>query len=360
MSILLLIIYISMTAVLLWSAIVFVYSWWNGNTVAENDVRLNGFEALPTAFNYDSANIFNRSCSGGLLLDTKNPKHIVDCSEFCDDGSDQQYEHKIIEDGQRVIVNRLLLKPGSWCLPKEIARCNLNVSYALSGINGYECRSIYPEVLGGITGNQIVGCAPFNGIVDYLEKKLYMGYVSPYIQIGDINERLVGDGQFRYRCYIPTESLADYMPLSEMELNNRFQLTSNVCGAFDPVGRYNIESGNCICRADSGGDTLVTTERRNKTSNVISQLRPCSTCTSGYGVIDETLPQKGSRYGISIGIDCVDPDSATRVQSLVSKVPCGLNILKRIRDKGINVGCQRALIQATGSYSPASLQDIDG
>lgn len=358
MFIFLLVVYISMTIMLLWSGFVFVYSWWNTNTVSSTDIKLNGFETLPPAFNYDTANIFSRSCSGGLLLDEKNPKHIADCSRLCEDGSDQQYELKTIESGQRVIVNRTLLQPGNWCLPKEIAQCNLNVSYALSGINGYECRSIYPEILGGITGNEIVGCAPFNSIVDKEERKIYTSYVPPHFHVGgDINQRL-SNGQFRYSCHIPNESQSEYRPLDELHLNNRFVLTHNVCGTFDPSGRFDLKAGSCICKTDGG--VLQTRETVVADENAISQFRPCSNCTSGYGIIDEINPQHGSRYGTSIGIDCVDPEKATHVQSLVSKVPCGLMTLARIRNNSKVVGCQRALVQATGSYSPSSLESIVG
>lgn len=354
-----------MTVILVWPGLTFAYSWWKSNLSLQelNDTFSltdgDGFAGLPLPTNFDPGDELSptsRNCGNGRFLGESDDSSW-DCSSICTGGSEGQFEYKFIEEGHKVIVNNSILKPGAWCLPRELARCNLNISYALSGINGYECRTAYPLVLGGITGNRIVACAPFNSIVDRKENVTYRSFVPPDFELNSLDEML-SDGSFRFTCHIPLSQQGNFQPLKDLGLGGRFQLTTNVCGTFESTGTYSLDSKACVCDAKDEKNVLLRGEFHE--DEKVHQFRPCTTCTSGFGIIDEQFPQPGSKYGVSIGIDCVDPDKADFVESQISKTACGQRLLEIMRTEGRKRGCQRALVNATGSYSPETLQALEG
>lgn len=357
-----------LSVILIWPGIAFAIAWYNNNVSlanleSSNESLSDPFDELPSPKNYDVDNIIKtKNCNFGEYLGP-NRMGNVNCSAICSSSLAEEYEYKYIEAGQRIIVNNKILSNGSWCLPKKISQCNLNISYALAGTNGYECRTAYPELLGGVTGNEIIGCSPFNAFVDEKLKRRYTTYVPSHFRFDtDLNELLdpTDNTSFRFKCFIPRDQKQFYQPLSELGLGSRFQLTPNACGSFEPSGYYSLETGSCVCPNVSQQSGLLL-HGEQETEQKTIQFRPCSSCTSGYGVIDEYSPQFGSKYGISIGIDCVDPANATFVDSTISKSPCGLNTLIRLRNEENKTrGCQRALLNATGSYSPEMLQRLLG
>lgn len=342
---------IFISIILVWPGITFVIAWYQNNVslryLDENSLVINsdGFAGLPIPFKYDKIS-GPATCNDGLFLGHSDSQ-TIDCNDVC--GGEGKYEYKYIDAHHRVVVNNRMLERGAWCLPSELAKCNLNVSYALSGIDQYQCVTAYPDIFGGSTGNRIVACLPFNSIIDRKTDKIYSQYIPPNFSIDDIDERL-DDGSFRYQCHIPD---GQYRTFAEFNLGSRFQLVSDSCGIFESSGKLSNDLKACSCPEIDEGPLL-------KDGIRISQMRPCSRCTSGYSIIDENLPQAGSKYGISIGIDCVDPVHANHLESENSRMPCGLRILKKIRNDKNTKDCQRAILNATGSYSLETLHRLLG
>lgn len=362
LSMLMLFVFIFISVVLLWPGITFVIAWYQNNVSLEylnrnaySIIDNDGFAGLPIPFKYNKISGTTK-CNDGIYLgpvDQINNSRSVDCNDVCG-GDGRTYEYKFIDSHHKIIINNRVLERGAWCLPSEIAKCNLNISYALSGINQYQCVTAYPELFGGSVGNRIIACSPFNSIIDRKRKKIYSQYIPPNFSIDDIDE-LLDDGSFRYQCYIPDDN---YRNLADFGLGNRFQLMPDSCGIFESSGKLSLDLRSCTC-PEIVGQQLLKNEFLDG-NNQTNQIRPCSKCTSGFGIVDENLPQVGSKYGISIGLDCVDPTNATYLESENSRMPCGLRLLKKIRNNNQSRGCQRAMLNASGSYSIETLERLRG
>lgn len=268
-------------------------------------------------------------CANGYKLGDTD--EYQNCAKICEGA---QYEYKFIT--RHVSINGVEIY-GSWCLPKPIAQCNLNTSRAIIGPTGYQCITAFPELLGGSTGNEIVGCTPQHKFIDNKTMNVYNKFTPTNIVINDINEMY--GSKFRYECFAENNK---YAAVSD-KIGSRFDYDVNVCSSFDETGFFDRGTGHCICQ--------VTNPPERK-------YDVCTTCTSGFEIIDEHLPQHGSMYGYSHGIHCVDPLNAGYYESRRSGRPCGIHTIERIRRNGQSYGCERALVNATTSYTPSVLEYI--
>lgn len=301
----------------------------------------DGFGGLPLPINYDPNNSVDNSymkCVQGYYIGIEDIGYTSGttlCSEIC---QSSDYEYKFVNASGIVINNKEIR--GAWCLPKPIARCNLNTSNAFIGIKNYECITNFPQLLGGMHGNQIIGCGNENVFADMLNETTYSKFIPSNLIIDDLDERLP-NGEYRYQCkYDKTK----YFSLSGT-IGNRFDIETNICQVFDSPGTLDIPTLTCKCENDI---------------NVGSEKNaPCTNCTSGFEIVDEDRKQIGSRFGYSIGKDCSNPNLVSYQESLWALIPCGQSKMLQIVDTK-KTACQRTLIQASNTYSPEMLEKIHG
>lgn len=337
---------IALIVILFWPAIVFYRAWAKNNFSLDYlsqqlnyDTDLDGFGGLPLAHNYDSSGSadLEADCSAGYFIgdeDLGASSGQELCNQTCGES-----EYKFVS-AAGIYINSKEIR-GAWCLPSSVARCNLNTSNAFVGLNRYQCVSKFPQLFGGQYGNEIIGCGPSFAFSDMLAERTYSNFIPTNLVVSDLDQRLP-DGSPRYVCkYNKTK----HVDLANTGLGNRFDLETNVCAIFDSAGELDKEKLVCQC------------PNNNFFKN--DPQMPCSRCTTGFGIVDEDKRQKGSRYGYSLGIDCVHPVTAGYTESAMAKVPCGVSTLTRfIKDK--TTGCMRALVLATNTYSPPMLEKLLG
>lgn len=301
---------------------------------------LDGFGGLPPIVNFDPENsVSNVNCQQGFFLGLEDIGHIEGaqkCESVCQSGD---YDYKFIEQNG-IFVNNKEIR-GAWCLPKPISRCNLNTSNAFIGINRYECITKFPQLLGGSSGNQIIGCGPDNSFYDMLNEQTYSKYIPSNLVINDLDERMP-NGEYRYQCKFNKN---EYVSLENTGLGSRFDIEKNICTTFNSPGILDFKTLTCKCDNNFNVDN--------------DPNKPCTDCTSGFGIIDEDRKQYGSRYGYSIGTNCVHPDRVTHSESLLSVMPCGLSKMLNFKENQ-KTSCLRTLVLATNTYTPEMLEKIEG
>lgn len=343
--------------------LVVVWTWWRSN-FSEKYLRQNlpyaldisGFAGLPDINHGDQLlgqSAGQQSCENGFYVGM-NEMTNVDCTTICNATSSKQFTYKYISDNN-IVVDSKYLRKGGWCLPTNLARCNLNISTAVKSLGKYECISKYPQLLGGPYGNDIIGCAPNYEFNDNLRKLTYTNSVPSTLVIGDIDEKMP-DGTYRYTCNTRN---GQFGPFNDRpDLGSRFQLFYDSCNFFDEGGR--MVADKCKCSNPNVPRPIVKPlfDGRKPVQEI------CSKCTSGYGIVDEKFPQFGSKYGVSVGINCVDPERIeyykTQHIEMNGIVPCGIQTLLRLREQDTKYGCQRALLNVTNTYTPEMLQQING
>lgn len=356
--------------------LIVLYISWKKTNFSENylsqnlqySVGMTGFEGLPDFRKGDQLigqAITPEICSNGYFLGERELTN-VNCTNLCNSNSNLYFSYKFITKNS-IIINEKYLRAGSWCLPTSLALCNLNVSLAIKSIGKYECVSKYPQIFGGLYGNEIIGCAPMYELNDNLKKITYTNNIPSTMVINDIDEKIPGTDTFRFSCNTFDNSNKNHGNnnhfqtfLMRPDLGNRFQLFYDSCSFFDPGGK--LVNNKCECSHEKRKNIIKPgLENSSHTKEVL-----CSVCTSGYEIIDEKLPQFGSKYGVSIGINCVDPVYIDYVKSMPvysnGVFPCGLKTLLSIREdeKSEKYGCHRALLNITNTYTPEMLEIING
>lgn len=318
---------------------------------------LSGFDGLPNFSKGDQliGQVADESCENGYYMGIIEMTD-VNCTQICNSTNDNQFQYRYINDNN-IIINNHYLRKGGWCLPTSLARCNLNISIAVKSLGKYECISKFPSLFGGQYGNDIIGCAPVYKFQDNLKKIIYSSTVPSTLVIEDLDEKLPNSNDFRYTC-MTTDQFGTFVERSD--LGNRFQLFYDSCRFFDPDGK--LIRNKCKCST-----TKINQIVKPLFANQTYDMEPiCSTCTSGYEIVDENFPQYGSKYGVSIGINCVDPERIEYYKSLSIEmngvIPCGFKTLTNLRESNSDIyyGCHRALLNVTNSYTPEMLQLING
>lgn len=308
-------------------SILYTISWLRNNFSLEYiksnlnyDTDMSGFSNLPK-INFEETDEFT-GCVDAVFLGLADI--YENCAERC---RSTDYYYTYIDPKKSVVVNGKSLV-GAYCLPKEIAKCNLNTSFAVVGLNGYKCISKFPILLGGSSGNEIVGCR--NGrLRDGLENLIYQDHVPYNIYIDDVDEKLQ-DGSFRFSCDVDKDNIK----LPET-IASRFEYATNVCTLLDPDGKVDVKTGKCTCD--------------NYLNNDPESI--CTRCTSGWGI---DTNQHGSRYGYTVARDCFDPNNVTYLETRFVKVPCAPETLKR------GLKCERGTLLITNSYTPQTMQNLYG
>lgn len=304
-------------------------------------VKIDSFDAI----DYSNDLGLNWSgCETGTYIGDKLPENFK-CSRICGEHNDRDdlesgYISIYLNEKLAKIIstNAKTYKAGYWCFPERIKKCNLNTSLLLvNNSNLIECVTRFPTLL---EGNKIIGCSPHFTISDNLTKTYYSHDIPSTLRIDDIDE-IMANGQYRWTCY-PSDDT------TYAGIGDRFVRVKSTCKILSDNGEgplFHEETGQFKCKCDhyvNNNEELV-----------------CTNCTSGYEVIDEYLPQKGSRYAMSTGIDCIDPMSDDTHFSKMVKIPCGVHTLNRIRSENKIGGCMRSMIDATNTYSPEILEAIN-
>lgn len=350
--------------------IVFYYSWkstnFSENYLSQNlpySTDMSGFAGLPEINKADQLigyTLNESTCENGLYVGSIDMPNI-DCSSICNATSSKQFTYKFISSN-KIIINNQYLRSGAWCLPSSLAYCNLNISIAVKSLGHYECITKFPNLLGGPYGNDIIGCAPIYEFKDNLKKLIYTENVPTNLVIDDLDEKLINSpNEYRYTCNIE-DKFSTFT--SRPDLGNRFQLYYDSCSFFDPSGK--MVNNKCECSSVMNKSIVKPFKTKDNEIGDENFESICSTCTSGYGIIDEKFSQYGSKYGLSVGIDCVDPINIEYYKTIAMKnnnvLPCGTKTLMNIResDNQKKYGCHRALLNVTNSYTPEMLQRING
>lgn len=312
---------------LMYPVVSIIYSFYHNNfpqkyidSGLDYDTGLSGLEGLP-GLDFESSDDYT-SCGDAYHLGFTDI--IRDCSDVCKSGD---YEYKFINKNHQIIINKRRLY-GAYCIRKAIAKCNLNTSMAIIGLDEYKCISHYPTILGGESGNLIIAC---NGvIVDRLLKKTYDTFIPNNLSLISFDERLEDGETFRFVCETNTSSIQ--LPAN---IATRLETDVNTCGMLDPSGTLDFNQQKCTCngRLHVNGD----------------ETNICSRCISGFGV-DTGI--HGWRYGYSISRDCVDPLTSDSVLTSFINFPCGEKSLVNKKY------CQSAILAATNTYTPMALENM--
>lgn len=288
----------------------------------------------------DYTNIYNidwGDCEVGQFLGTELTNDTT-CSSVCGIGD---FKIVFLSEKQATEMSSKKIKyhEGYWCFPESVSKCNLDINHLLVGENEkIYCVGKHPQLF---EQNKIIGCNPNNTIQDRLTNEMYVKYIPTNLNIQDLDE-VLPDGTYRWVCVNDSKTVS---PVDR----NRFLTIHNRCNL---LTGQNLNNGpkfingdfKCDCDYYANGD-----------ANSI-----CTNCVSGYGVVDAHLPQPGSEFAHSIGVDCVDPDTHNNSMSRLAKMPCGVSTLTRIRKNGMETACMRAMVDATNTYSPEVLAKLKG
>lgn len=289
------------------------------------DRSIDPFKTLPVLqFNNTEEDIDEFTGCGRTGVYIGSVDVFYDCKGRC---KSDDYEYIFLDKNTNIIVNNKRLS-GAYCLPKSFTRCNLNTSFAVVGLNDYQCITKFPTLLGGSSGNEIIGCSS-GRLFDGLLKKEYVHYIPNNLFIENEDERLV-DSSFRFSCVDDSKYKMVDLPKT---VASRFETSIDPCGILG-TGSFNFSRNECDC----------------------SQLTAsgiCTDCKSGYGYGD-SYTTHGANYAVSIGRDCVDPSKATHVETRFVTVPCGVDSIEK------NSKCERGQLNISSSYSPMALENMFG
>lgn len=205
--------------------------------------------------------IVERCESQGLYLGSAD-LGVHDCSKACNSSN---YDYAYVPYQAVYTMNFFALeKPGAYCLPTEMAKCNLRTgSIVRTSTGGWACRAMWPRIAGGQNANEIRVC---NGqLVDRISSiaapRLYVDLIPRDIlpitsEHGPEEERL-STGEYRFACADEHPGLApaivddmhnSYIASSELPRLTRIR---NVCNDLVYNGptdnRPNFTTGNCDC-----------------------------------------------------------------------------------------------------------------
>nr|WIE95354.1 hypothetical protein [Microctonus hyperodae filamentous virus] len=269
-----------------------------------------------------------KMCMTGLLVNKKKEKY-VNCNKVCNNvdgggggGATIQFEYKWYGDDV-----------GGFCVPQNMVRCNHHLNDLIFVRGEYKCVPKYPELFGGIYGNEIVGC---NGSI-VVEAKEYNHYV-PFDFEEDIK---------KIKCKMSLSNLLNNPPVRNVTDFGEYFLTSNVCTSLiyqAPVDTLlpNFPLGIC----GSGGD-----DDGNFKHLFNDEKMPFTMCQSGWQRGGIGINQ-GAAYGMGIARPCITSETPEFLWPLL-KFPCSSYALK---SKSF---CEQGVLQATTTYSPLALETIN-
>lgn len=316
--------------IFMYPAFIFTLAWAKFNFSEDYVMAGLGFTQAISAFatlpdinfkkSHNTDEMTRAMCTDGLYLGATDT--YVDCTERC---GHNDYEYKYINANEKVVIQKRELN-GAYCLPKAATRCNLNTSLAVVGLDGYQCISKFPALLGGASGNEIVGCDS-RKLFDSVTNKTYVNMIPTDLIITDVDEQV--NGVYRFMCVRDKNTIN-----VKSTYGSRFETEVNMCNLLDESGTLDATTGKCICDHYMDREGTI-----------------CSSCTSGW---DVTNNQHGSKYGFTAARNCVDPLTENDIMSNIVRFPCGQATL----DAGKS--CERGLLNITNTYTAQTLENIFG
>ncbi|XP_025194294.1 uncharacterized protein LOC112593915 [Melanaphis sacchari] len=152
-----------------------------------------------------------------------------DCRRMCDNDT----AHVLtITDDSTVYFENAKLESGAYCSIGRRPECNVKTTSVLMTVNSVTCRSKYPRLFGGVTGNEVIACNdsvindPLNVLWDYRNN---VRVNAETVEI-DTDDELLNTDEYRFRC--------QYMGKDSNENNfienpyDRFHPMRNYCSEY--------------------------------------------------------------------------------------------------------------------------------
>lgn len=123
----------------------------------------------------------------------------TDCQRIC--ANDTAHVLQVTDEKASYFEN-VKLESGAYCRIGRRPECNTKTTSIIMTINSVTCRSKYPRLFGGTTGNDIIACNdsqindPLNILWDYRDN---VRVKAETVDVRDEDERLIG-GEYRFRC----------------------------------------------------------------------------------------------------------------------------------------------------------------
>jgi len=266
----------------------------------------------------------------------------VDCTNICNSTG---FGYKYITQPSFIVHTAITMRPGGYCLPNEITRCNQYTGLMLKTYESWTCQSRWPEILQGDDTSTIVGCNGY--ITDQLTGQTYIHHLPVNVVLNDIYTDKLPNGQFRFEC----TDILDKHPLSKQATlydnmgnklipspTSRFVRIKNHCASLiysaNPVIKPNFEQGYCECPEEMQHGL------RYNHNTIDSQ--PCSSCFGGQTLItdDKSLlymnfPRKCIKASDLINSNNISLDNS----SFIDTLPCGIKKFNNTSSKCINGQC---------------------
>ncbi|CAJ2002117.1 per os infectivity factor pif-2 [Cotesia congregata filamentous virus 1] len=271
----------------------------------------------------------------------------LDPKEYCDYFEmlpDVRYSYLPTFVSDQDITNNWLTahgikKHGVYCrlevAPNAVDLCDSRVARIEWSLDShdYRCVSKFPQILGGITGNEILVCD--GTLIDRKtnEKHEHFFDVDKVDKFTDFSEKMLDSGEFRFACPQKVDILNNHM-IEYKGFNGSpgipFVSIRNRCASAntnDRTSEINWSTAECECK------------------NNLKQLyelksNPCSSC--------HTASQK-NEYGLDLARPCINLGTYPDLYAAMV-IPCGLSTMD------INAGCERGVLQATTTKSPELLK----
>ncbi|XP_028044486.1 uncharacterized protein LOC113558155 [Rhopalosiphum maidis] len=203
----------------------------------------------------------------------------TDCKRAC--ANDTAHVVNVTNDDSMYFENTKL-EPGVYCAIGRRPACNVKTTSILMTINSVTCRSKYPRLFGGETGNDVIACNdvsindPLNILWDYRDN---VRVRAETIDMHDTDE-LLNNGAYRFRCrYFGKDSNGNNFIENPYD---RLHPMRNYCSEYiygahpsiRPV--VDVEAGTMYCDC---GDPNVT---RVRNINIDDRSTRCSEETYEY------------------------------------------------------------------------------
>ena len=209
--------------------------------------------------------------------------------------------------------NGLKLTEGSWCILNSVS-CNPKTSYVVATVNSTVCKSKYPNMFGGPSGNNVIACNneyyPATGSI--LWDNLKNEPIDPLTINMSHEDETLSDGSFRFSCQFNEDinqnkyiahPLNRFQPIRDPCKNTIHKASPEVkavinstdwfceCGNYMETRVRNIDLGNTKSTC-----TNCLMKKLDPTTNTITIPFTCFTLKSSYKDAKEMLPCISSKF----------------------------------------------------------------
>jgi hypothetical protein len=264
-----------------------------------------------------------------------------DCRSICDG----EFGYKFITNKTFLAHQEIAMKPGGYCLPTNIVKCNEFTGLLLKTYDNWTCQPKWPEVLGGDNASEILGCNGY--LTDLLTNTTYVRHIPTNLLLSDIYNETVDD-TYRFVC---TDTLPEDPQYSKaIKYDNmgnklipsptsRFVRINNQCASLIYAARPEIfpNFDKNICNCPEGFN------RKMRDNYNQDDDQPCSPCAGGEHIAkykDDISYVNFPRNCIK-GTDRLNVKNVTTIftTSFIDSLPCGTLTFKTTGAKCLNGKC---------------------